>query len=366
MTNGEIEYLAPQVASGARSKAREAIAMPQTLNLIETAKKNIIDILSIAFNHTDEQTCIIVFDLKSELSQILTAAYRGAAPNAVFINFDETTSENILKSFTALKPADLVILIQSTSFRLETFRIRVELFKRHLKVIEHPHLSRMPGLQMQHYVESLAYDPSYYRTIGQALKLKIDHSKICTIDTGGQYLIYNSKLESAKLNIGDYSQMLNIGGQFPIGEVFTEAQDLESVHGCARIFCFGDTSYTVNKPDNPITLIIDKGLVTNTENSTAAFEKVLQNIRADEGLVHIRELGFGMNRALTKDKIVSDIGTFERMCGVHLSLGKKHDSYVKPGFKRGESKNHIDVFLATESVNIDGENIYKDGQWTLR
>lgn len=340
--------------------------MHQTLNLVEATKKNIIDILSIAFNHTAKQSCIIVFDLRSPLSQILTTAYRAAVPDAVFINFDETTSENILKSFAALKPSDLVILIQSTSFRLETFRIRVELFKRQLKVIEHPHLSRMPGLEMQHYIESLAYDPGYYRTVGHALKQKIDHAKKCTIDTGDQYLIYDSEFETAKLNIGDYSQMANTGGQFPIGEVFTEARDLESVHGRARIFCFGDTSYTVNKPDKPITLIIDKGLITGTENSTPAFENVLQIIRNDDGHIHIRELGFGMNRALTADKIVSDIGTYERMCGVHLSLGKKHDSYVKPGFKRGESKYHIDVFLMTESVNIDGETIYQNGQWQLK
>lgn len=337
--------------------------MQQTLLLEGIAKKNIIDILSIAFNHTDKHSCIIVFDLRSPLSQLLTSAYLDALPSAIFINFDETISENILKSLTDLKSADLVILIQSTSFRLETFRIRIELFRRQIKVIEHPHLGRMPGLQMQHYVESLAYDPDYYRSIGHALKKKIDHSEKCTIDTGGEYLIYDSKLEVAKLNIGDYSQMTNIGGQFPIGEVFTEAQNLESVHGRARIFCFGDTTHTVNKPDNPITLIIEKGIVSATENSTPTFENVLQKIRADEGQVHIRELGFGMNRAFTKDNIVSDIGTFERMCGVHLSLGKKHDSYVKPGFKRGENKYHIDVFLITESVNIDGEIIYEDGQW---
>ena len=333
--------------------------------LIEDAKKNIIDILSEAFHHTDQQACVIVFDLRSELSQILTTAYRSTVPNAVFINFDETTPENILKTFAVLKPADLVILIQSTNFRLETFRIRVELFKRQIKVIEHPHLGRMSGIQTRHYVEALAYDSAYYRGVGHALKLKIDQSKVCVIDTGGHLLVYNSKFESAKLNIGDYSNMANIGGQFPIGEVFTEAQDLAMVNGSARVFCFGDTTYTVNKPESPITLIIEKGIITRTENSTPAFENVLDIIRANEGHVQIRELGFGMNRALTRDKIVSDIGTYERMCGVHLSLGKKHDSYVKSGFKRGESRYHIDIFLAVDSVNIDGENIYKDEKWNL-
>ena len=51
--------------------------------LIEDAKKNIIDILSEAFHHTDQQACVIVFDPRSELSQILTTAYRSTVPNAV-------------------------------------------------------------------------------------------------------------------------------------------------------------------------------------------------------------------------------------------------------------------------------------------
>jgi aminopeptidase len=112
-------------------------------------------------------------------------------------------------------------------------------------------------------------------------------------------------------------------------------------------------------------LVIEKGLITQTENSTSAFENILNIIRSNDGEVQIRELGFGLNRALTRDKVVSDIGTYERMCGVHLSLGKKHDSYVKPGFKRGESRFHIDVFLAVESVNINGEVIYKDNSWCV-
>ena len=49
------------------------------------------------------------------------------------------------------------------------------------------------------------------------------------VDSGGEQLVFASPFESAKLNIGDYSGMNNIGGQFPLGEVFTEAQDLEAV-----------------------------------------------------------------------------------------------------------------------------------------
>ncbi len=333
--------------------------------MTETAKKNIADILSISFEYKPDDKALVIFDLESELSKILTAAYRHALPSATFINFYETTPEHILKTFSELQSEDLVVLIQSTNFRLDAFRIRVELFKRKLKVIEHPRLNRMIGQQAEYYIDSLAYDPNYYRVVGHALKLKIDNANKCVIDSGGEYLTFASKFESAKLNVGDYRTMSNVGGQFPIGEVFTEAQDLTAVSGRARIFCFGDTSFNTNTPDTPMTLVIEKGVITACENSTTEFEKVLANIRADEGVVHIRELGFGLNRAFTKDRIVTDIGTYERMCGIHLSLGKKHDSYPKPGFKRGDGKHHVDVFLVTESVDLDGEIVYKNGQWCV-
>jgi leucyl aminopeptidase (aminopeptidase T) len=91
----------------------------------------------------------------------------------------------------------------------------------------------------------------------------------------------------------------------------------------------------------------------------------LANIRADEGQVWVREVGLGLNRAFTQEKMVSDIGTFERMCGVHLSLGAKHGSYNKPNIKKSAAKYHVDVFALTESVTLDGEIIYRDGEWLV-
>ncbi|MGZ5781570.1 MAG: hypothetical protein ACXWIN_11520, partial [Burkholderiaceae bacterium] len=92
---------------------------------------------------------------------------------------------------------------------------------------------------------------------------------------------------------------------------------------------------------------------------------VLANIRADEGEVWLRELGFGMNRAFTKDRKVDDIGTYERMCGIHLSLGAKHGIYNKPNIRRATAKHHVDVFAATELVMLDDEIVYRDGAWQV-
>lgn len=334
-----------------------------TQEAIALAKKNIADILLLAVEHKYPQSALVVADSQCDLAVALTKAYRKCLPSAQYINFDTSSQEAIFAAINLLSPGDLVVLIQSTSFRLEAYRIRIELFNRSLKVIEHPHLSRMQGTETLRYIEALAYDAAYYRDVGHALKARIDCATSGMIDSGGDRLSFAAPFEPAKLNIGDYRAMKNVGGQFPIGEVFTESQDLEAVNGRVRIFIFGDTSFAVNKPEKPITLAITKGRVTEVFDSTPEFDQVLANIRADEGEIWVRELGFGMNRALTQDKTVSDIGTYERMCGIHLSLGAKHGLYNKPQIRRATARHHVDVFAITETVHLDDHVVYQNGAW---
>lgn len=336
-----------------------------TAEAITLATQHLQDILALAIMHTPQQAAIVIYDTQSPLALTLTAAYRCCLPTATFIDFYTVNPDDVMAIFATLVPSDLVVLIQSTSFRLDAFRLRVELFKKSLKVIEHPHLTRMQGLEVMYYIESLAYDPIYFRGVGNELKNFIDHASSGVVDSGGEQLIFSSPFEPAKLNVGDYTGMTNIGGQFPIGEVFTEAQDLESVNGRVRIFAFADTAFTVNKVDKPITLVITKGRITDVIDTTPEFEKVLANIRADEEVVWLRELGFGMNRAFSQHRIVSDIGTYERVCGIHLSLGAKHGVYKKANLHRKDTWHHVDVFAITESVILGDVIVYKNGAWLV-
>jgi aminopeptidase len=333
---------------------------------VEMAATNVADLLAMAIEHRPADAALVVGDTDSWLAIVLTEAYRRALPEAPVIDFGAVAPDDVLAAFAQLAPGSLVVLIQSTSFRLEAFRIRIELFKRALKVIEHVHLARMPGVQGLHYIASLAYDPAYYRGVGHKLKERIDRASHGMVDSGdGEKLVFASPFEPAKLNIGDYGDMKNVGGQFPIGEVFTEARDLEAVSGCVRIFVFGDTAFMVNRPEKPITLMIDKGRVVAVIGATPEFETVLAQIRAHEGEVWVRELGFGMNRAFSRQQMVNDIGTYERMCGIHLSLGAKHGVYAKPQFKRKDTRFHVDVFAVTEGVYLDDELVYRDGAWIV-
>jgi len=332
---------------------------------IDTAARHLGDVLNHAFEHRDHHAAIVVFDTQCELAVAITDAYRQALPDGTFMDFDRVHKSTILAGFDILEPDDLVVLVQSTSFRLDAFRIRVELFRRGLKVIEHPHLARMPGPEGLVYIDALSYDPAYYRVVGGALKQRLDRAQVCVVESDGERLTFGAGFEDAKLNVGDYSAMKNIGGQYPIGEVFTESRDLEAVNGRVRVALFGDMSFSVNRPDALITLVIERGRVTDVIDSTPEFDLVLESIRVDEGEVRVRELGLGMNRAFTHERIVTDVGAYERMCGVHLSLGSKHAVYNKPEIKKKTARQHVDVFVLTDAVRLDDEVIYRDGAWVV-
>lgn len=331
-------------------------------------QKNLQNIVSQVFDYNPSGTAraLLVYDSDCPLSQLLAESYQAILPHAQVILFNENKKTEIQNSFAKLLPHDLVILVQSSSFRLDDFRIRVHLFKQGLKVIEHPHLGRVLDEEIETYIEALVYDRDYFYRVGHGIKQKLE--KACQVELMSEqaHLVFAGPFEKAKLNIGDYRGLQNWGGQFPIGEVFTELCDLTSLNGFVKIFAFGDSEFKVAFCEDPLTLEVRQGRVVATTGAPAEFLQILKNITDHEGEVWIRELGFGLNRALTVTKRISqDVGTYERMCGVHLSLGAKHALYPKEGFHKKKVKYHVDVFAKTDLVLIDNEAVYKNGSYLI-
>ncbi len=317
-----------------------------------------------AMEFAPPEQAMIVFDEDCGLTTQLTEAYKLALPEAILIDFNKTTPDEIRTAIDTLAPKDLVVMVQSSSFRLNEFRFRLELFNRSLKVIEHPHLGRIPEHEWPTYIAALEYDKEYYRSVGPALKRKIDSASRIVVSCEGAELVYETPMEDAKLNIGDYTGMKNTGGQFPIGEVFTEPTNMSGVNGTVKLFAFGDNKFRVIVPEQPVTVVIKEGIIVDAPDAPPEFVAILDQIRADE-LLWVRELGFGMNRAMTKTQRVIDIGSYERMCGIHLSLGQKHTIYAKPGFPKRSSRYHVDVFVDVTQVTIDGEVVFADGKYLV-
>jgi hypothetical protein len=72
-----------------------------------------------------------------------------------------------------------------------------------------------------------------------------------------------------------------------------------------------------------------------------------------------------LNPAIGKGRVLNDVTAFERMLGLHLSLGAKHSMYKKPGLPRKRGGYHVDVFLDLETITIDNEVVFKDGNYIV-
>lgn len=332
--------------------------------MLPTLVQNLRDLLGHALQRGTEPA-LVLFDRRSALARLLTEGYRQALPEAGFLDVDAHPAADLMARVEALAAGALVVLVQSTRFDLQRHRFRLFLFQRGLKVAEHPHLGRMAEAELGTYVDALAYDPGYVRPLGRALKARIDAAERIRLASAAGELVYDGPFEDAKLNLGDYAGARQVGGQFPIGEVFTEPVAVSGCNGRVSIYAYGEADFSLCCPPEPFALVIEGGQVIAAPGAPPGFLAVLEAVRAAEGVVWVRELGFGLNRAFSRQRTVTDIGTFERVCGVHLSLGGKHSVYPKAGFDRRNTRFHVDVFCDLERVLIGPEVVWSEGRYRL-
>jgi leucyl aminopeptidase (aminopeptidase T) len=285
-------------------------------------------------------------------------------PRATFIDFNTTTKEDVIAAFDRMQPRDLVVLVQTTDFRLNEFRIRIHLFKNKLKVIDHQHLYRTEEDAWETYVRSLAYDTAWYHGTGHRLKSALVEGSTLKIQSPHTELVVTGGVDEPKLNIGDYTDMENIGGSFPIGEVFTEAKDLTQVNGSLLIDAFAGKDFMVRFFE-PFRIDIKNGLIVDyAHNAPQEFIEILEEVKAHERPL-IREIGFGLNRAITREHYVKDITAFERILGMHVSLGEKHTVYKKQGITPDKTRFHVDLFPVVDKAFIDDKPLIVEGQYVI-
>lgn len=332
--------------------------------LVDLAEKHLRDIITLAIEHKETEQVLVVYDKQYGLTEILVEAYRRVLPGANFVDFDATAKEDIIALFDQMQPRDLVILVQSSNFLLDAFRIRLHLFQKKLKVIEHVHLHRNTEPVWDVYINALAYDPAWYRVIGPKLQNKLAACKELRIEGNGAVLTVTGGLESPKPNLGDYTGMENIGGTFPIGEVFTESLDFTQMNGSLFIYAYagGDFKTTMH---TPFRVEVKNGIVESWQSDAPqSFADIIGMIKGYERPL-VREIGFGLNRAITRERYLEDITAFERILGLHLSLGEKHSVYKKEGITTHKTKFHVDVFPVIDRILADDEVIFENGMYTV-
>ena len=88
----------------------------------------------------------------------------------------------------------------------------------------------------------------------------------------GEFLTFLA-LEKIRGNTGDYTETVNKGGTFPLGEVFTESVELDSLNGKCLIESYPREDFSVDHC-TPFELIIENGRVLPSDDFPAPFAKL--------------------------------------------------------------------------------------------
>ncbi len=272
--------------------------------------------------------------------------------------------ESIKDELLNLPKGSIVILVQSTNFRLSTFRIRLELFHRGVHVVEFNHLAYIQESEIPTFIDSLIYrTPEYVRLQNKFSELfeKSENTRIHSLN--GEILTFWT-VEKIRGNTADYTGIENKWWTYPIGEVFTEWVNLDETSGRCMVDTFPREDFSLAIVE-PFLLTIEKWRVLPSSDFPPEFQKIYNYIVQFEWEVRVRELGFGLNPAISTTTPLSDINFQERKLGVHLSLGKKHGIYGKKLPKTELQRFHIDVFVALKWVTIGGKEIFHENKWNL-
>lgn len=335
-------------------------------NLVLELKKIIVNFYKPEF----KTRFLILYDTESELSTILKSAYYTAVSQLghsvdAFDFYKFSEEELIFDIDNYYVKGDVIIMLQSSSYRVSKFRWRNELCQRGLKVLEHGHLGKIKENEIQNYFNSMIYDYDWQKQVADFLEDKIKKSsKIDIISENGSIVSYTGLMDFCTRNIGEFEEQTNWGSRFPIGELITESLDLSTLNGEVEVYAYPNLEQVTNFA-KPFTCKIENGfLVSHT--GPEDFDEIFKLIQTEhpEKKVYVREFGLGLNRFIKRFDKLSDPIAYERQQGVHFSLGMKHGIYMKklwPKYgKKFNQRFHIDIYVNVKEILIDGLLVYKN------
>ncbi len=329
-------------------------------------QQHLQDILHQNYRISKECFILLIYDTQSSLAKLLSDTYKKEIKSHQHkaITFP-TVEESVVEQAVASLPAhSLVILVQSLSFRMTKHRLRADLFRAGHMVIEHARLALNTDEEIQNYIDSLRYDTPYYVQASNAIETELQQNNKLRIESGNNLTLdINSAFEKPLKNTGNFSDNPIVAAGFPIGEIFTEAKELDQMNGSVLVFGFPTLEHKAHFCA-PFEVQIKNGCVIS-HNGPALFEEILQRIRTEEvnAAVQVREIGFGLNRGLSFEKTLHEPTAFERFAGMHFSLGLKHAMYAKKLGRKVYQKYHIDIFCKVKNVFIGDTQIMKEGKY---
>lgn len=313
-----------------------------------------------------DEPIVLLYDTLSPLAKLLSQAYQTELPaHAQKIEYDESKKDETIALLRSLSEGASVFLVQSSNFRLDDFRIRLQLFNAGVGCLEHALLQTVPAGSEEIYLRAFEWRGDEYAAIGKTLGYALEHSACTKIFSGENSVLSFGSMEEAKVNDGRFYDQKNRGGGAICGEVFSEAKDFTTVNGEVTINAYPDDSFAMRWCD-PFTITIERSFITKV--SANAPEMFLTNVmqrvaEGENGEVMVREAGFGLNPALSRTNPLPYVNACERMVGFHLSVGKKHNIYRNKFSKEVIQRFHIDIFADTKKVVCDDTVVFENGKY---
>lgn len=337
--------------------------MTELENLAFEATKNILE-KNLQIYHPDliGKKVVLVYDTNSILSRLISAWYIENLkfyPNAEIILYSSINSSDLKEKLLSLEEWRAVIMVESTNFRLEDFRIRIFLQQKNIAHLEHNHLIYIKEDETKTYLEAISYQTPYFQKVSDWLKEKVENGNTMKIvSPNWAKMILEWWFEEMKQNTWNFP-LNNRYWTLPMWENFSEVRDFSLVNWELYIRAYPMEDLQVRICETPFKVSVNKSILTYNKNEVPAdFDMLMNKIVTSEWEVMIRELGFWLNKAIDFTRTLSDVNPFERLSGFHLSLGKKHNIYRKKLPKNVVQRYHIDIFPDVSEIYIDDELIF--------
>jgi len=334
------------------------------------ATKNILEInLEINKEPYSNNPIIVVYDLECELTKNIWEWYRENLQNRAnseVIIFEEIESLVLKEKLMNLPEDSTVVLVQSRDFRLDDFRIRLNLHNKWVGCMEHNHLIYLREGESDTYINAIWYKWEEYNRLSTKFKNISDNAETAKIichnwDT----LEISGGFEDMKQNIWDYTGR-NRGSTLPCGENFSESKDFDKVNGKLSVTCYPDSDMNIHFCE-PFTIDIKESMITcDDENCPEIFREFLERIaRNEDNEVMMRELGFWLNPDISNKTPLNDVNAFERKAGFHISMWKKHGIYRKKLHRKVNQRFHIDVFPDVKEIYFGDVLVFSEGKFVI-
>ena len=142
--------------------------------IILEATKNILEKnLKINTQPFNQFPVIVVYDLECELTKNIWEWYAENLKNrenSEVIIFEEIEAEVLKEKLMSLPEFSTVVLIQSRDFRLDDFRIRLNLHNKWVWCLEHNHLIYLKPGESDTYIDAIIYRWEEYNRLSNKFK----------------------------------------------------------------------------------------------------------------------------------------------------------------------------------------------------